>query len=351
MLTDVDLNVEPFEDDLESSPLRRMVWVFPDRESTRAAPKWQKAFWHAYQEVATELGLTWARHAPEDIAVDCQNRDDPLVYVAGERVTPADTLFVTSLYSLPYQAMDVFNQYALYAVLEHGGFYLPAPPRLSAIVNDKLATILYLKDAPIPAIPTVRIGTGRDLGYRHYEPVLREITFPAIVKPTGWCAGWGICMAHNLEDLHGMLSLAQGGETTIAIQPYLGRHTIDFRVFMVDGKPHTVARRTPPAESYVANFGRGGGVEYVPLPTELADAMDYFAERIPIPFVCVDFLFDGEKYWFSEIEPDGAIVCPDHDSPAVVRRQRSIIEARFRAYRRGHARWLGPVSAHETKEV
>ena len=67
--------------------------------------------------------------------------------------------------------------------------------------------------------------------------------------------------------------------------------------------------------------------------------------RIPIPFVCVDFLFDGERYWFSEIEPDGAIVCPDHDSDAVVRRQRSIIEARFRAYRRGHARWLGHVSS------
>ena len=127
MLTDVDLNVEPIEDDLESSPLRRMVWVFPDRESTRTVPKWQKAFWRAYQEVAGELGLTWARHAPEDISIDCQNPGDPLVYVAGERVTPTDTLFVTSLYSLPYQAMDVFNQYALYAVLEQSGFYLPAP--------------------------------------------------------------------------------------------------------------------------------------------------------------------------------------------------------------------------------
>jgi glutathione synthase/RimK-type ligase-like ATP-grasp enzyme len=327
--------------DDDQSTLRRMVWVFPDRESSRAVPKWQKAFWFAYEEVAHALGLTWTSHPPEDVAVDRMDHDDVRVYVAGERVTPADTLFVTSLYSLPYQAMDVFNQYALYAVLEQTGFYLPAPPFLSSIVNDKLATILYFKDSPIPAVPTIRIGTGRDLGHRLYEPVLEKLTFPAIVKPTGWCAGWGICMAHNLEDLRGLLSLAQGGETTLAIQPYLGRNTIDFRVFMVDGRPHTVARRTPPAGAYVANFGRGGGLEYVPLPTELADAMDYFAEKIPIPFVCVDFLFDGERYWFSEIEPDGAIVCPDHDSPAVVRRQRSIIEARFRAYRRGHAQWVG----------
>jgi hypothetical protein len=332
--------------DEAASTLRRMVWVFPDRESSRAIPKWQKAFWHAYEQVAAELGLIWTSHPPEDVAVDCMERGQPRVYVAGELVTPADTLFVTSLYSLPYQAMDVFNQYALYAVLENSGFYLPAPPKLSAITNDKLATILYLKDSPIPAVPTVRIGTGRDLGLRLYEPVLRNMTFPAIVKPTGWCAGWGICMAHNLEDLRGLLSLAQGGDTTLAIQPYLGPGTIDFRVFLVDGKPHTVARRTPPPGAYVANFGRGGGIEYVPVPSELTDALEYVAEMIPIPFLCVDFLYDGERYWLSEIEPDGAIVCPDHDSPAVVQRQRSIIEARFRAYRRGHTQWLG----HKPKE-
>ncbi len=321
--------------------LRRMVWVFPDRESTRAIPKWEKAFWFAYEEVAGELGLEWTSHAPDDVAVDNMDPGNPKVYVAGELVTPRDTLFITSLYSLPYHAQDVFNQYALYAVLEQCGFYLPNPPWLSPIVNDKLATILFLKDSPIPPVPTIRIGTGRDLGHRLYEPVLAKMEFPVIVKPVGWCAGWGICMAHNIEDLRGLLSLAQGGETTLAIQPYLGANTIDFRVFMVDGKPHTVARRTPPTGAYVANYGRGGGVEYVPVPYQLADALDYFAERVPVPFLCVDFLFDGERFWFSEIEPDGAIVVPDPDDAAVVKRQRSIIEARFRAYRRAHAQFIG----------
>jgi len=332
--------------DAVESPLRRMVWIFPDRESSRAVPKWQRAFWFAYAEVAQRLGLTWTSHPPEDVAVDAM-ADEPRVYVAGERVTPADTLFVTSLYSLPYQAMDVFNQYALYAVLEQCGFYLPAPPGLSPIVNDKLATLLFLRDCPIPSVPTVRIGTGRDLVGRLYEPVLDKLTFPAIVKPTGWCAGWGITMAHNVEDLHGLLSLAQGGETTLAVQPYLGPRTADYRVFLIDGEPHTVSCRTPRDGAYVGNFGRGGRMAYVPLPPGLDEALAYVAKRVPIPFLCVDFLFDGERFWLSEIEPDGAIVCPDHDSPSVVARQRSIIEARFRAYRRGHARALG----HVVREV
>jgi hypothetical protein len=71
-----------------------MVWVFPDRESTRAVPKWEKAFWFEYQEVAAELGLTWTSHPPDDIAVDCMGHGKPRVYVAGEEVTPEDTLFV-----------------------------------------------------------------------------------------------------------------------------------------------------------------------------------------------------------------------------------------------------------------
>jgi glutathione synthase/RimK-type ligase-like ATP-grasp enzyme len=338
-----------YSDDLRS-PLRRMVWVFPDRESTRGQSKWERSFWNTYEDVAAELGLEWLRHAPEDIAIDGTDPRHPVVYVAGEQVTPQDTLFVTSLYSLPYQAMEVFNQLSLFSVLENTGFYLPAPPSLATISNDKLATVLLLKDSPIPAVPTVRITPGRDLGYRHYEPALRQMTFPAIVKPTGWCAGWGVCMAHNLEDLRGLLSLAQGGETTMAVQPYLGRNTVDYRVFLVDGRPHTVMQRTPPAESYVANFGRGGRLDYVPLPTELADALEFFAERLPIPFVCVDFLFDGERYWLSEIEPDGAIVCPDYDSPAMLRRQHSIIEARFRAYQRGHLAWLDQ-TLRETSHV
>jgi glutathione synthase/RimK-type ligase-like ATP-grasp enzyme len=320
--------------------LRRMVWVFPDRESRRGAKKWTDAFWRDYAEVAEELGMSWSPHPADDIAVDAADLSDPKVYVAGERVTPADTLFITSLYSLPYQAQDVFNQYSIYAVLEQLGFYLPHPPFLSSIVNDKLATLLYLKDSPIPPIPTVRIGTGRDLGYKFYEPALAQLTYPAIVKPTGWCSGWGICMAHNAEDLRGLLSLAQGGETTLVCQPYLGDNTTDYRVYLIDGEPHTTLRRTPRKGSYVGNRGRGGVEDYLDLPPELAEAIPYFAQKIPIPFLCVDFLFDGTKFWLSEIEPDGAISNPDPASEVTDKISLDLMAERFRAYGRAHARWL-----------
>ena len=122
---------------------------------------WHPFFWDMYAEVAAELGLSWTRHAPDAVTVDGMEPGKPRVYVDDELVTPEDTLFITALYSLPYQSMDIFNQYALYAVLEQLGFYLPFPPWLSPIANDKLATLLYLRDSPVPPIPTIRIGTGR----------------------------------------------------------------------------------------------------------------------------------------------------------------------------------------------
>lgn len=52
----------------------------------------------------------------------------------------------------------------------------------------------------------------------------------------------------------------------------------------------------------------------------------------------MDFLYDGEKYWFSELEPDG-VIAPDFTDPDRSL-QRDITRARFTAYRDAHAKWL-----------
>jgi glutathione synthase/RimK-type ligase-like ATP-grasp enzyme len=331
-----------------SGPLRRMVWVFPDRESTRAQAMWHPFFWDLYAEVAADLGLTWSRHAPDAVNVNGLAPGEPVVYVDDEPVTPEDTLFITALYSLPYQSMDIFNQYAIYAVLEQLGFYLPFPPWLSPIANDKLATLLYLRDAPVPTIPTIRIGTGPDVGKHLYEVALGDLPYPVIVKPAGWCGGGGVNLAHSREDIRGLATLAQGGDTTLVVQPYLGAGTIDYRVYVIDGRPYPrVLRRTPEPGSPVSNASRGGIMDFPATPPELVAATAYFAEKLPIPFYCIDFLFDGERFWFSELEPDGVIAPEFHDPRRTL--QRAITRARFAAYRDGHARWLARDAARTTR--
>lgn len=324
-------------------PLRRLCWVFPDRESTRTAAMWNHYFWEIYADVAAGLGLRWTRNAPDAVTVDSTEPGKPRVYVDDELVTPEDTVFITALYSLPYQSMDVFNQYALYAVLEQAGFYLPFPPGLSAIANDKLATLLFLEGSPVAPIPTIRIGTGRDVAKHAYEVALANLTYPAIVKPAGWCGGGGVNLARSADDIRGLASLAQGGDTPLVIQPYLGDGTVDHRVYVIDGKPYGTLRRTPEPGSPVANASRGGTMEFSSTPAELAEATAYFAEKLPIPFFCIDFLFDGERFWFSELEPDG-VIAPDLDDPHRTI-QRDITRARFAACRDAHARWLAAGAA------
>lgn len=322
-----------------TSTLRRMCWVFPDRESTQATAMWHPFFWDIYEEMAAEMGMRWTRNAPDAVTVDGLDLGKARVYVDDELVTPEDTLFVTALYSLPYQSADIFNQYALYAVLEQLGFYLPFPAALSPIANDKLASLLYFKDSPVPAIPTIRIGTGRDTPKYGYEIALDRLTYPAIVKPSGWCGGGGVNVARSSEEIRGLTTLATGGDTTLVAQPYLGDGTVDYRVYVVGGRAHDVVlRRTPHPGSPVSNASRGGIMDFPPTPPELVEAAAWFAEKLPIPFFCADFLHDGERFWFSELEPDG-VIAPDFDDPQRTI-QRDLIRARFSAYRDGHERWL-----------
>lgn len=318
--------------------LRRLCWVFPDRESVLTTSFWSDFFWDVYADVADQLGLTWSRHAPDAITVDLLDAGKPRVYVDDELVTPEDTLFITALYSLPYQSADIFNQYAVYTVLEQLGFYLPFPPWLSPIANDKAAALLFFADSPVPPIPTVRIGVSRDVNKYGYEVAMAGLTYPAVLKPAGWCGGSGVNLARNAEEVRGLITLAQGGDTTMVAQPYLGEATVDYRVYVVDGEPYAAIRRTPEPGSLVANASRGASMDFVPVPAELAEATAYFADKLPIPFFCVDYLHDGERFWFSELEPDGVILPVVSDPGRAV--QRDITRARWVAYRNAHARWL-----------
>jgi len=320
--------------------LQRMFWVFPDRESTRTRAKWDAAFWHIYGEVAKDLGLTWERIPPEAVTVDALDPRKPAVFVDGKPVDIADCLFVTSPYTLPYQMVDGFNQFALYEVLEQAGFYLPHPARYAVLFTDKLATLLHFADSPVPPMPTVRVTAGRDLLFDDFLSTIEALPYPAFVKPCGWMASRGINLARDAHEVRGLLSLAQGGDTTLALQPYLGPATLDYRIYMIDGKAHTVVVRIPGDGTIYPQASTGAKVRYADLPPQLAPMVDYFAQRVRIPYYCADFLFDGERFWLSEIEPDGVILCPDPNDPAAASVQRQIIIDRFLAYAAGHAAHL-----------
>ncbi|HEU5109263.1 MAG TPA: hypothetical protein VFT95_12030, partial [Micromonosporaceae bacterium] len=291
-------------------------------------------YWELYRAAARSCGLDYAIHDPSSIVVDAIGGTQAAVFVAGEQVNPADTLFVTDLYTLPQHIPDTFKQISAFTVLEQLGFYLPVPPQLSLIANDKLATALYLADCPVAPIPTFRFGTGRDESIIGAAS-LAALPYPVVVKPAGWGAGLGILLAEDESQVRAIASLAGGADCDLVCQPFLGAGTEDYRLYFVEGQVHTTMRRVPSPGEVVANVMRGGRAEYVDLPAGLTEAAEYLGEKLAIPFFCADFLFDGQEFHLSEIELDGLYGLDQAG------RNTGLLEARFAAYVRQHERFLG----------
>ena len=315
---------------------RRLSWIYPDRGTALQRRDEEEAVWGPYRRIAAELGLELTLNKPEEVSIDATDPAHPRTFLAGEPVTPDDTIFVTSLYSLPHQTQDVLNQVFLFTNLEELGFYLPIPPRLSYIGEDKSATVLRLTGSPVPTLPTVRVPSGRDAMSGHYDAALEKLSYPMIVKPSSWGMGLGISVVHNIHDLRGVIGLAGGSDTTLVAQPYLPG-VRELRAYVVDGVTHTALGGIKDGYCLMATHAIGGRHErgYSELPEELASTVAHVAERVPAPYFTVDFLHDGEQYWVSEIELDGAVGfngIPEQDKVAS-----EIVGARFQAYLKGHA--------------
>ncbi|MDG4765793.1 hypothetical protein O7632_17050 [Solwaraspora sp. WMMD406] len=327
------------DDTAAPTTARRLSWIYPDRGTAWLRQAEEDAVWGPYRKVAAGLGLDLTLNKPEEVAVDASDPKQPKVYLDGDLVTPADTIFVTSLYSLPHQTQDVCNQVFLFTILQRLGFYLPIPPDLSYLGEDKLATVLHLADSPIPMLPTVRVGSGREAMAGRNDAALAALPFPLIVKPAYWGMGLGISVVHNTHDLKGVIGLAGGSDTALVAQPYLPG-VREQRVYVVDGQAHTVLYGVKEGYCLMVTKSTGGRHErgYSGLPAELADAVAYAAQRLPTPYFTLDFLHDGERHWVSEIELDGAVGfngIPEQDAAG-----REIVQARFQAYLAGHAGWL-----------
>ncbi|MEV0962402.1 MULTISPECIES: RimK family alpha-L-glutamate ligase [unclassified Streptomyces] len=330
-----------------ATAVRNVSWIYPDRGTAWQRQYEDEGVWSAYRRIAGDLGLRMTLNKPEEVAIDVTDAERPKVYLKGERVTPEDTLFVTSLWSLPHQTQDVCNQLFLYTNLERLGFYLPIPPRLSYIGVDKAATLLHLAGSPVPLLPTVRIGSGREAMTGHYDPALAALGYPMIVKPAYWGMGLGVTVVHNVHDLRGTIGLAGGADTAVVAQPYLAGAR-ELRAYIVDGRAHTVLQGRKEGYCLMVTKTVGGHHEreYTRLPGELAGAVEHAAARFRgAPYFTLDFIHDGERYWISEVELDGAVgFNADREQN---RAASEVTRARFRAYVEGHAQWLArPGGAH-----
>jgi hypothetical protein len=325
---------------------KQIFWLYPERDTASQLQVGENEYWGAYRFGAESAGMQFGGgFSPE--AVDIVLRSDTdvnagvphsRVYVDGREVTPEQAIFVSDLYLYPYAMQDAWSQLSLSWVLRQLGFYLPIPPELSILVSDKVAALLYASELGLPVLSTSRLTTGRDWDRRNLEILTKGLHFPMAVRPCHWCGGWGFNVARDMNDLSALVSLASGADTILILQPLVDPdRLLDCRVVCIDGEPTMSMMRKPAPGTIVASVTRGASSWLGPVPAQLTEPARQIAADVDVPYLCVDFLMDGERYWFSEMEPDGSITREDwaEDDEA-----RSVLKARFLAFDRGHERWL-----------
>jgi hypothetical protein len=313
---------------------KAIYWVFPDRSSQQQRLVEHAHYWAEYATAAGTAGLELGVVSPEALETSVKSDGRASVRVHGVPASPASTIFVTELYVFPHQVVDALVQMTTFKVLELAGFYLPIPPDLSLVMNDKLATVLAFRGSPVPPLPCVRIVSGRDYDGHDLTSLLDGLAFPLAVKPASWGAGVGFAVARDVRDLRALLGLASGSDCAVVLQPLVGGEVADYRVYFVGGEAHTVLVRRPRPGELLANLNRGARAEFVELPGELESAAEHARQKLGLPYFCVDYLFDGERFWLSEVELDGGTPWVDRE------RTRRILHDRFVAYDEAHDLWL-----------
>lgn len=304
-----------------------IYYCFPDRGTKPQNAAGEEHYWRTHRRAAELAGARWHLITSESIDVTTDGRGSFRAFVNGKEAPVDSSVFVTALYGLPQHLPDAWGQFSTFALLEAAGYYLPVLPHLSLLTNDKMATYRLVAGTGVQWLPTVRLNTGRELESRPWQERLGDLRFPLIVKPATWGGGLGIVVANNLPELRGILGLAGATCAPVVLQSLLvGRTIWDYRVYCIGGKPALTLVRKPAGGDYVANVARGGSAKYTAMPDALQAPVDRILKILGVDYLCIDFLFDGETYWFSEVELDGAI--PDWEEDVAV----NAFAERYRTY-------------------
>jgi [lysine-biosynthesis-protein LysW]--L-2-aminoadipate ligase len=161
------------------------------------------------------------------------------------------------------------------------------PSQTIASSDDKIATMLLLRAAGLPAPRTVAI-----LGPAGGAKAAAEIGFPAVVKPAFGSWGRGLCRINDEDALDAVLAqreLMPGPQRYLLLfQEFVVTPGRDIRVLVSGGEP--VAAMYRASSHWVSNVARGAVTSACELTPGLADLAVLAAAAVGGGFVAVDLL-------------------------------------------------------------
>jgi len=310
-----------------------LYWFWPERSGLATLIDDQKV-WVGYRRAAADTGLELDVITVDDVVLAASPGGAPRAFVRGVPVDPHRALFHTKLYTWPMFQPDAWRYLSTFESLRAAGYCTLIRNELNLLTNDKLATLLHLRDVDAQWLPTVSVPT-RDFGGLAVRLSDAGVDYPVVVKPASWGAGMGVLRAQDEHELVMALRLASAAELTMVVQPYVAAAgtVTDTRVFCVDREPIGAFRRV--AAGTVANVTGGGRAALVDVPDELRERANAIAKRLDTPWLGVDFLSTGDGYALSEVEVDACVSAQSLAIPGMD----GVLAARFRAYKADFDRW------------
>ncbi|MCG7344993.1 ATP-grasp domain-containing protein [Sporosarcina sp. ACRSL] len=177
---------------------------------------------------------------------------------------------------------------------ETEGFRIINRAEVNKIANDKLKTFELATLLGVPAVPTRKAESVRDVP-----------SFPVVLKTIDGHGGNEVFLCETKEDAEEFFS--RFSERRTIVQPYIESCSTDVRVFMLGEDVLGAVKRTG-SKSFKSNYTLGGSVEKYTLSSWKEKEVRKIARALKSDYIGIDFLLLPDGGWMlNEIEdPVGA---------------------------------------------
>jgi len=255
-----------------------------------------------YAPLAERLGIQFQYIDAKDLFVGVAN-DVPFLKYKDENLLSNHASAYVGIYS-PKPAVEhllesihriVLNSPSVRLVNTTGRFQMPD--------KDKLACQAMAAKLGIPTIPTIHVPHGRNWmsSISDIEKILGG--YPMIGKPKELLAGFGVTKIHDRYGLRAFMDNASWSHKTYVLQQHIDIRS-DCRVYSAKGNTIAFSMRVPTSGG-LGNISQGATAETNSIPEHVREWVKKIATHLQADYLCVDFLQDGNNFYFSEIEAGG----------------------------------------------
>lgn len=207
---------------------------------------------------------------------------DAQVYYGGQPFPDYDCIYLRGSYRYA-------NLLSTLTILLRDRAYLPVSPTAFRLGHDKLLTHLRLQAHNIPQPRTYLVSTAHSA-----KKVLKQVTFPVILKLPGGTHGRGVMIAESAESAKSMMDVLALLNQPFLVQEYIETGGTDIRAIVVGDKVVAAMQRKARSGEKRANIHAGGTGERIALDTKTANAA-VAAARACRADVCAIDLLKGSK--------------------------------------------------------